>query len=132
MPRLGLRAKLDVRAQPGENLLRLHHVLKAFERQAKDRSRGYQDHAEIQRCCQQVEDREREVLEELFAALMEPGNLALEIFERSTPPGGFLWWSHPRGSFLLGKGLSRNEGEQRGRSEEHTSERQSPCNLVCR
>src|SRR5207249_10994282 len=99
------------------NLLRLHHVLKAFERQAKDRSRGYQDHAEIQRCGQQVEDREREVFEELFAALMEPGNLALEIFERSTPPGGLLWCSrHPRGSFLLGKGLSRNEGEQRGRT----------------
>src|SRR5438128_11933569 len=114
MPRLGLRAKLDVRAQPGENLLRLHHVLKAFERQAKDRSRGYQDHGEIQRCGQQVEDREREVLEELFAALMEPGNLALEIFERSTPPGGFLWRSYTLGSFLLGKGLSRNKVEQRG------------------
>src|SRR5207247_10844290 len=114
MPRLGLRAKLDVRAQPGRNLLRLHHVLKAFERQAKDRSRGYQDHGEIQRCGQQVEDREREVLEELFAALMEPGNLALEIFERSTPPGGFLCCSpHPRGSFLPGHGLSRNEADTR-------------------
>src|SRR5207245_11480931 len=85
-----LRSKLDMRSQPGENFLRLHPVLEAFERQAEHRSRGHQDHAEIQRCGQQVEDREREVFEELFAALMEPGNLALEILECRTPPGG-LW-----------------------------------------
>src|SRR5256885_3917872 len=35
-------------------------------------------------------------------------------------------------AFLIKKALARNNGNARKRSEEHTSELQSPCNLVCR
>src|SRR5256885_11028177 len=43
-----------------------------------------------------------------------------------------------RGPFTLGRTIARRrdrrrgEPQTRGRSEEHTSELQSPCNLVCR
>src|SRR2546426_6275525 len=53
---------------------------------------------------------------------------------RSIPasPSAPLCSAPPRQSFALTPGPAAGAGSLRPRSEEHTSELQSPCNLVCR
>src|SRR5256885_3819523 len=53
---------------------------------------------------------------------------------RAAPVGGGLWWRLPDSGRHLRQGLRSCGGSCRRtrRSEEHTSELQSPCNLVCR
>src|ERR1039457_7624596 len=43
-----------------------------------------------------------------------------------------LFRSHTAGGRSMRKGRSCRSGDWRTRSEEHTSELQSPCNIVCR
>src|SRR2546426_8005048 len=50
-------------------------------------------------------------------------------FERLRVP---VWNPYSRGRLSPAKSEDRKGGEGKTRSEEHTSELQSPCNLVCR
>src|SRR2546426_4744980 len=67
----------------------------------------------------------------LFRSLVEragPDQQPSEVVTGSARTGG----RHERQIGRSGRGVARGEGPLRARSEEHTSELQSPCNLVCR
>src|SRR2546426_6335138 len=83
--------------------------------------------------------RSRRLREPLFGdpeQLREPGSPAAPATLDALPSrqigDRLLVLLQPPGHFRDPEALIRNRRPQVGRSEEHTSELQSPCNLVCR
>src|SRR5213594_3631998 len=65
----------------------LRDLAAVLERQREDLAGGDQDHAEVERGRRDLQDRQHQVVDELFTLSVEPFGLLLELRHRLPPPG---------------------------------------------